>query len=70
MKGSEVKRNHDIMKNKWAKIMDDTLMYSSKNLGRKRERKKQNELLAECGKLMINSGKMRDLTSYPFTKLS
>jgi len=36
---------------------------------KKRGRKKQNELLRECGKLMIDSGKMKDLTSYSFTAL-
>ena len=40
-----------------------------KNPGRKRARKRQNESLIECGKLMINSGKMKDLTSYSFTNL-
>ena len=37
--------------------------------GKKRGGKKQNELLMECGKLMIDSGKMKDLTSYSFTNL-
>jgi len=40
-----------------------------KNPGKKRGRKNQNELLMECGKLMIDSGKMKDLTSYSFTNL-
>ena len=51
-------------------MMEDTPMHSSKNPGRKRGRKKQNELLTECGKPMINSGKMRDLTIYSFKNLS
>jgi len=50
--------------------MEATLGHSSKNPGQKRGGKRQNELLTECGKLMINSGKMKDLTSYSFTNLS
>jgi len=50
--------------------MEVTSGHSSKNQGRKRGRKKQNELLTECGKLMINSGKMKDLTSYSFSNHS
>ena len=50
--------------------MEETPGHSSKNPGRKRGRKRQNELLTECGKVMINSGKMKDLTSYSFTNLS
>jgi len=37
--------------------------------GKKRGRKNQNELLMGCGKLMIDSGKMKDLSSYSFTNL-
>jgi len=40
-----------------------------KNPRKKRGRRKQNELLMECGKLMIDSGKMKDLTDYSFTNL-
>jgi len=43
-------------------MMEDTPMLSSKNSCRKRGRKKQNEMLSECGKIMINSSKMKDLT--------
>ena len=50
--------------------MEATGGQAPKNPRRKRGRKKQNELLIECGKLMINSGKMKDLTSYSFTNLS
>jgi len=39
---------------------------SAKNPGKKRGRKRQKELLLECGKLMIDSGKMKDLSSYSF----
>jgi len=42
---------------------------AARNPGKKRGRKKQNELLMECGKLMIDLGKMKDLTSYSFTNL-
>ena len=42
---------------------------AARNAGKKRGRKKQNDLLMECGKLMIDSGKMKDLTSYSFTNL-
>jgi len=42
---------------------------ASKSIGKKGGRKKQKELLIECGKLMIDSGKMKDLTSYSFTNL-
>lgn len=51
-------------------MMEETSGHAPKNLGRKRGRKRQNELLIECGKLMINSDKMKDLTSYSFTNLS
>jgi len=44
--------------------------HSTKNLGKKRGRKRQKELLIKYGKLMINSGKMKDLTSYSFTNPS
>lgn len=47
-----------------------TLGHAPKNLGRKRGRKRQIELLIECGKLMINSDKMKDLTNYSFINLS
>lgn len=50
--------------------MKATSGLAPRNTGRKRGRKKQNELLIERGKLMINSGKMKDLTSYSFTNIS
>jgi len=50
--------------------MEETQEQSPKNLGRKRGRKRQKELLNECGKLLISSGKMKELTSYSFTNLS
>jgi len=49
--------------------MKSTPRLATRNPGKKRGRKKQNERLMECGKLMIDSGKMKDLTSYSFTNL-
>ena len=65
-----VKTNHDSQDNEGVKTMKATSGLAPRNLGMKRGRKKQNELLIECGKLMIDSGKMKDLTSYSFTNLS
>ena len=42
---------------------------ATRNPGKKRGRKKKNELLMKCGKLMIDLGKMKDLTSYSFTNV-
>lgn len=53
-KGSRVKRNHDSQNNEGVKTMKATLGLAPRNPGRKRGRKKQNELLLECGKLMID----------------
>lgn len=50
--------------------MEETQALSSKNPGRKRGRKRQKEFLNECGKLLIKSGKMKELTCYSFTNLS
>jgi len=49
--------------------MKTTLGLATRNPRKKRGRKKQNELLMECGKLMIDSGKMKDLANYSFTHL-
>lgn len=46
--------------------MEEISGHSTKNPGRKRGRKSQNELLIECGKLLINSGKIKYITSYSF----
>jgi len=51
------------------KAVKSTPELDPRNPRKKRGRKKQNELLMECGKLMIDSGKMKDLTSYSFTNL-
>jgi len=49
--------------------MKTTLGPVNRNLGKKRGRKKQNELLMQCGKMMIDSGKMKDLAGYSFTNI-
>ena len=59
-KGAGVKTNHEIQEHSGVIMMENLQAQSSKNSGRKR----QNELLNECRKLLINSGKMKDLTSY------
>lgn len=51
------------------KMMKTTPGLATRNLGKKRGRKKQNELLMESGKLMIDSGKMKDLANYSFTNI-
>lgn len=52
-KCSGVKRKHDNQDNRGVKMMEDTTMLYSNNPDMKRGRKKHNELLSECGKLMI-----------------
>ncbi len=49
--------------------MKNTMGLDTRNLSKKRGRKKQNELLTECGKLMIDSSKMKDLANYSFTNI-
>lgn len=49
--------------------MKSTPRLATRNPGKKRGRKKKNELLMEYGKLMIDSGKMKYLTSYSFTNI-
>jgi len=51
------------------KAVKSTPVIAPRNPRKKKGRKKQNKLLMECGKLMIDSGKMKDLTSYSFTNL-
>ena len=48
-------------------MMKNTAGLAPRNPGKKSGRKKQNELLMECGKLMIDLGKMKDPSSYSFT---
>ena len=68
-KGLERQRNKEKQSSEGVKTVKSTPRLAPRNLGKKRGRKKQNELLMECGKLMIDSGKMKDLTSYSFTNL-
>ena len=53
----ERQRNNDKQSSEGVKTMKTTQGLAPRNLGKKRDRKKQNELLMECGKLMIDSGK-------------
>lgn len=61
--------NMERQANQGIKVVKSTLGLAPRNPRKKRGRKKQNDLLMECGKLMIVSGKMKDLTSYSFTNL-
>jgi len=70
VKGAGVKRNHESQEPSGVKMMENPRAQSPKNSCRKIGRKRQNELMNECGKLLINSGKIKDLTSYSFTNLS
>lgn len=67
--GWEKQRENERQGSKGVKAMKTTLGLAPRNPGKKRGRKKQNEILMECGKLMIDSGKMKDLSSYSFTNL-
>ena len=69
-KGSGGKRNLENQDNEGVKTMKTTAGLAPRNPSRKRGIKKQIELLIECGKLMIDSGKMKDLYSYSFTNLT
>jgi len=69
-KGMEMQRNNERQGNEGVKTMKTTPGLAPRNVGKKRVRKKQNELLMECGNLMIDSSKMKDLTNYSFTNLS
>ena len=62
-------RNKERQRSEGVKTMKTTPGLAPRNPGKKRGRKKQNELLMECGKLMIDSSKMKDLTSYSFINL-
>lgn len=58
-KGLGVKRNLEYQDNEGVKTMKTTSRLAPRNPGKK----KQNKLLKECGKLMIDSGKMKGLSS-------
>ena len=68
-KGPERQRNKENQSNEGVKTVKTTPGLAPGNSGKKRGRKRKNELLMECGKIMIGSGKMKDLTSYSFTNL-
>ena len=68
-KGVERIRHKYRQGNEGVKMMKNIAGLAPGIPGKKRSRKKQNELLMECGKLMIGSGKMKDLSSYSFTSL-
>ena len=70
VKGLEEVNNIERQSNEGVKVVKTTLRLAPRNPGKKRGRKKQNELLMECGKLMIDLGKMKDLTNYSFTKVN
>jgi len=48
--------------------METTPEYTTKNPRKKRGSRKQNEIVLECGKLLINLGEMKYLTSYSLKK--
>jgi len=60
---------HEIQCSKGVKAMKTTPGLAPRIPGKKRGRKMHNELLMEFGKQMIDSGKMKDLSSYSFTNL-
>ena len=61
-----VKRGHDNQEKKGTSSIGLITGKLTKNPGKRRGRKRQKELLLECGKLMIDSGRMKDLSSYSF----
>ena len=61
-----VKRGHDKQENNGTSSIGLITGKLTKNPGNRRGRKWQKELLLECGKLMIDSGRMKDLSSYSF----
>jgi len=68
-KGSKKLRKNEKQGNEGVKAMKATPGLAPRIRGKKRGRKKWNELLMECGKLMIDSSKMKDLSSYSFKNL-
>ena len=67
--GLEKQGNHERQGSEGVKAMKTTPGLAPRYPGKKRGKKKQNKLLMECRKLMIDSGKMKDLSSYSFTNL-
>jgi len=68
-RGSEKLRKNEKQGNEGVKAMKATPGLAPRILGKKRGWKKQNELLMEYGKLMIDSGKMKNLSSYSFKNI-
>ena len=67
--GLEKQGNNERQGSEGVKAMKTTPRLAPRNPRKKRGRKKQNELLMECGKLMIDLGKMKELSSYSFANL-
>ena len=61
--------NIERLGNHGMKAAKSTPELAPRNPRKKRGKKKKNKILMECGKLMIDLGKMKDLTSYSFTNL-
>jgi len=68
-KGLEKGKTIDKQTYKGVKTIKSIPGLATRNAGKKRGRKKQKDLLMECGNLMIYSGKMKDLSNYSFTNL-
>lgn len=68
-KGFEKLRKNEKQGKEGVKAMKATPGLAPRIPGKTRGQKKQNELLMECAKLMIDSGKMKDLSNYSFTNL-
>jgi len=61
--------NFERLSNHGRKAVKSTVELAPRNSGKKRGIKKKNEILLECGKLMIDLGNMKGITSYSFTNL-
>jgi len=68
-KGYEKGNNSKKHDNKGVKTIKTTPGLATRNPGKKRRWEKKNQHLMECGKLMIDSGKMKDIASYSFKNL-
>lgn len=68
-KGLEEKGRNERQGNEGVTAMKTTPRLAPRIPGKIRGRKKKNELLMECGKLMIDLGKMKDLSNYSFTNI-
>lgn len=59
----------DMQECRGVKTMKSSPGLATRNARKKRGIKKKKELLMECGKLMIDLGKIKDLTRYSFTNI-